>query len=217
VNSAEAISHLEALRARGATYLLFPSTAFWWFDHYADFKRHLNRHYREIAARPDICVVFDLQATKAARAQPAQRNVQDQRRQQHRQIRQLVGSVLPQNARVIVAIDGDDDLLDLDGRPTRPLLERGTGIAAVAYPGSSAELIGRLEMLYEQGARYVVIPSTVFWWLEHYPAFADYLERRQRTILRQQHICAIFELARPRLVDGAAQQDEDDGGSFPLA
>src|SRR5687767_15372974 len=33
-DSAAAISHLEELRAAGADHLVFPSTAFWWLDHY---------------------------------------------------------------------------------------------------------------------------------------------------------------------------------------
>src|SRR5207237_350186 len=35
VDSEEAIRHLEELRGQGADFLLFPSTAFWWLEHYA--------------------------------------------------------------------------------------------------------------------------------------------------------------------------------------
>ena len=34
-DSAEAIGHLEDLRVQGGQFLLFPSTAFWWLEHYA--------------------------------------------------------------------------------------------------------------------------------------------------------------------------------------
>ena len=30
------------------TFLLFPSTAFWWFEHYREFKRHLDANYLEV-------------------------------------------------------------------------------------------------------------------------------------------------------------------------
>jgi hypothetical protein len=44
-DSAAAIAHLEELREKGAHYLLFPQQAFWWFDSYADFGRHLKTRY----------------------------------------------------------------------------------------------------------------------------------------------------------------------------
>ena len=44
-DSAEATGHLEALRCAGAQYLLVPSTASWWMEHYADFARHLYARY----------------------------------------------------------------------------------------------------------------------------------------------------------------------------
>lgn len=57
-DSAAAIKHLEALRGKGASFLVVPATALWWFDHYATFKRHLNR-YRRILTH-DSCVIYEL-------------------------------------------------------------------------------------------------------------------------------------------------------------
>jgi predicted O-methyltransferase YrrM len=45
-DSAEAISLLNGLRAKGAQYLLFPKTMFWWFESYPEFKAHLDRSYK---------------------------------------------------------------------------------------------------------------------------------------------------------------------------
>jgi glycosyltransferase involved in cell wall biosynthesis len=59
-NDEEAIAHLESLRAKGAEYLLFPATAFWWLEHYGGFKRHLKNRYRVVAEREDACLIFDL-------------------------------------------------------------------------------------------------------------------------------------------------------------
>src|SRR6266545_2061112 len=39
-DSGAAIAHLEQLQAGGAQYLLFPATAFWWLEHYREFKRY---------------------------------------------------------------------------------------------------------------------------------------------------------------------------------
>jgi len=59
-DSAEAISHLEAIRARGAQYLLFPATAFWWLDHYQKFRECLEARYRTIVRDQNTCFIFDL-------------------------------------------------------------------------------------------------------------------------------------------------------------
>jgi glycosyltransferase involved in cell wall biosynthesis len=47
-DSVEAIEHLEALRDKGAGFLFFPRTACWWLEHYAQLRRHLDRHYRSL-------------------------------------------------------------------------------------------------------------------------------------------------------------------------
>lgn len=57
-DSAAAIEHLESLRARGGQYLLFPATAFWWFEHYADFKEYLDARYAAVSH--DACVLYKL-------------------------------------------------------------------------------------------------------------------------------------------------------------
>jgi hypothetical protein len=62
-DSAEAIRHLEDLRARGAEFLVFPCTAYWWLSHYAEFRRHLEARYRIVAFQEDSCLVFALRRT----------------------------------------------------------------------------------------------------------------------------------------------------------
>src|SRR5207302_403595 len=59
VDSAAAVEHLEGLRARGAGYLVFPNTAFWWLVYYEGFLRHLDARYRRAHA-DERCVVYDL-------------------------------------------------------------------------------------------------------------------------------------------------------------
>ena len=58
--SAEAIAHLERLRERGASHLLFPYTAFWWLEYYSGLRSHLAERYREIF-RDDSCLLYSLQ------------------------------------------------------------------------------------------------------------------------------------------------------------
>lgn len=59
-DSAEAIAHLETLRAKGADFLVFPKTAFWWLDHYADFKHHLDSRYRLVTSDRASCIIYSL-------------------------------------------------------------------------------------------------------------------------------------------------------------
>jgi 2-polyprenyl-3-methyl-5-hydroxy-6-metoxy-1,4-benzoquinol methylase len=63
-DSAEAIEHLETLKAKGAGYLLIPAAAFWWLEFYADFCRHLETNCRLLAYDVESCAVFGL--TRAA-------------------------------------------------------------------------------------------------------------------------------------------------------
>jgi hypothetical protein len=59
-DSDEAIGHLEALRARGAGFLLLPYTALWWLDYYAGFRQHLEQHYQVIVQQADSCTIYRL-------------------------------------------------------------------------------------------------------------------------------------------------------------
>jgi SAM-dependent methyltransferase len=59
-DSAEAIAHLEALRTKGGDFLLFPNTAFWWLEHYVEFRQHLESHYRVVVRQEETCLIFAL-------------------------------------------------------------------------------------------------------------------------------------------------------------
>jgi hypothetical protein len=51
--------HLEALRAKGFGALVFPSTAFWWFDHYASLRAHLDSR-STIVWDDESCRIYDI-------------------------------------------------------------------------------------------------------------------------------------------------------------
>jgi hypothetical protein len=65
-DSAEAITHLEALRARGADHLLFPRPALWWLNHYAELRQHLESRYSAVVRQKDTCVIFALGSSRRA-------------------------------------------------------------------------------------------------------------------------------------------------------
>jgi GT2 family glycosyltransferase len=64
--SEEAIAQLEALRERGGQYLLFPSTALWWLDHYAELGAYLESNYRLVLREEEVCAVFMLEPAPLA-------------------------------------------------------------------------------------------------------------------------------------------------------
>jgi hypothetical protein len=58
-DGAEAIEHLEDLRARGAQYLVLPETAFWWLDHYGELAQFLDRRCDRVLS-DESCVIYAL-------------------------------------------------------------------------------------------------------------------------------------------------------------
>jgi hypothetical protein len=58
-DSQSAIVHLEALRMQGAEFILFPGTAYWWFEYYDELSRHLLTR-SHVVHHDDDCAIFDL-------------------------------------------------------------------------------------------------------------------------------------------------------------
>jgi hypothetical protein len=65
-DSAEAIAHLVALRAKGADYLVFPRPALWWLNHYAGLRQHLESEYSAIVRQKNTCVIYALGSSRKA-------------------------------------------------------------------------------------------------------------------------------------------------------
>lgn len=59
-NSAEAIAHLEMLKAKGADYLLIPVSSFWWLEFYSEFAQYLDAHCRVVFLDLASCVIYSL-------------------------------------------------------------------------------------------------------------------------------------------------------------
>jgi spore maturation protein CgeB/SAM-dependent methyltransferase len=58
--ASEAVEHLESLKAKGAQFLLIPSTSMWWLDFYGEFAKHLEKNYRVLAYHEGACVIYSL-------------------------------------------------------------------------------------------------------------------------------------------------------------
>jgi hydroxymethyl cephem carbamoyltransferase len=59
VDSDSAIAHLEQLRDRGASHLVFSKADLWWFERYGGLHSHLFERYRPILDN-DVCLIFSL-------------------------------------------------------------------------------------------------------------------------------------------------------------
>ena len=59
-DSGEAVAQLEALRDRGADFLLIPSPSLWWLLHYEGLALFLDQHGALAALEEEACAIFDL-------------------------------------------------------------------------------------------------------------------------------------------------------------
>jgi hypothetical protein len=66
-DSATAIAALEALRAAGASYLVFPQVSLWWLDHYAGLREHLDTHARVVVRDDRTAVIYALDRPRGRR------------------------------------------------------------------------------------------------------------------------------------------------------
>ena len=111
-------------------------------------------------------------------------------------IREVVYRVVPLNATVLVVSKGDDQLLELGARQTLHFPQDEQGQYAGYHPADSDAAIAMLEDLREKkGAEYLLLPSTGFWWLDHYEGFRQYLEQRYQVVDSGEH-CWIVGLSK---------------------
>ena len=59
-DSVACIAHVEQLRSKGAEFLVIPSTALWWLEHYARFGEHLTTHYRALGDEHSPAIIVAL-------------------------------------------------------------------------------------------------------------------------------------------------------------
>ena len=109
-------------------------------------------------------------------------------------LREAVEAAIPAGAEVLVISRGDDSLLRLNGHRAMHFPQAEDGGWAGHHPADSAEAIAHLEALRERGARYLVVPSTYRWWLDHYDGLREHLESRCRAVAADERAGAIYEL-----------------------
>jgi GT2 family glycosyltransferase len=111
-----------------------------------------------------------------------------------RRIREIVAETLPPEAVVLVVSRGDDGLLELESRRALHFPPSPEGGWAGHHPASSDEAVAQLEEMRSAGGQFLLLPSTGLWWLEHYQAFGEHLERNYPVVMRDEHTCVIYSL-----------------------
>jgi hypothetical protein len=117
-------------------------------------------------------------------------------------LRRTVNQLLPRNSNVLVISKGDEKLIKFGRCRGAHFPQESSGKHTTLYPASSAAAICHLEALRFQGADYLVVPATANWWLETYPDFVRYLQRRYASIENASDIGSIYSLrARSRWLE----------------
>jgi hypothetical protein len=189
-NDAAAVAHLDALRAKGAQYLVVPATSVWWLEHYDGFRRHLERTAVVTVCRPDTCIVFSLgrENDSSRPVKPAVPYPELVGR-----VRRVVASDVPAGATVAVVSKGDSELIDLPGRRGVHFPQGPDGGYAGHHPADSGDAVLRLDAARGRGAQYLLFPATASWWLGHYADFRRHLDEHHR-LLRDDETCVLYDL-----------------------
>ncbi len=115
-----------------------------------------------------------------------------------RRIRRIVRQRIPNEAIVAVVSRGDPDLMQLGGRRAWHFPRGHDGSYAGYHPADSTAAIDHLEQLRQEGADFVVFPSTALWWLGHYREFSRHLFSTFTVDYRDDDTCVIFDLRTAR-------------------
>jgi len=98
---------------------------------------------------------------------------------------------------VLVVSKGDGELLKLPDRVGWHFPQDERGVYAGHHPASSEAAIAHLEALRVKGAGSLLIPPPSLWWLDHYAAFREHLERMAVAVSRDPAAGILFVLPDP--------------------
>lgn len=125
----------------------------------------------------------------------------------------LVEELTPPGAIVLVVSKGDEALVRFDGRSGWHFPRASGGQYAGHHPLDGEWAVDHLETLRAAGGAYLVLPSTYYWWLEHYPELERHLRSRYDRLQSPDEVCRIYRLlelpaAPPRVVPDLSQLEE---------
>jgi len=111
-------------------------------------------------------------------------------------IRTTALAALPAGARVLVVSRGDEALFP-PGLMAAHFPQGAGGVYAGFHPADSGAAIAHLEQCRAEGAEFLLLPATAFWWLDYYGGLLQHLMGRGRVLHHDGH-CVIFDLRLAR-------------------
>jgi hypothetical protein len=121
-----------------------------------------------------------------------------------------VEELTPVGAIVLVVNKGDEALLRFAGRSGWHFPRSASGQYAGHHPLDGRWAVEHLEQLRAAGGAYLALPSTYYWWFEHYPELERHLRARYERLPAPEEVCRVYRLldlpaAAPRVVPDLAQ------------
>ena len=198
-DSAAAIEQLEALRSRGADFLVIPASSNWWLQHYAEFGNHLRLRYDTVAEEMDAGTIYALrQQARPVTSADVESPASDLEFHRHAllaaQITDLIDHLAPRDQAVSIVQLEHSIPFQLDGRDTMQLTAGPSLAATTSSPQVVDGLVTQLRNHRQQGAAFLIVPRSAFeWWAEH-GELRLAVELHHRCVTRQAHVCLVYEL-----------------------
>ena len=114
VDGAEAVAHLDELRAGGAGYLVIPATARWWLDHYPELEAALEEHGELLADDSETALIYGL--ARSGPATIAQTPAELEAARTAPPVSSLLRALLPERVGVVL-IGPSAEVIDVEERP----------------------------------------------------------------------------------------------------
>ena len=105
---------------------------------------------------------------------------------------ETIDGLVPEGTPFVLVDDGDWSMQADERRRPIPFLERD-GVWW-GRPPDDATAIAELDRLRRSGARYLVLGFPAFWWLDHYPAFAEHVNDAYEQLAADDELL-IYDLA----------------------
>ena len=113
-----------------------------------------------------------------------------------RDIRDVVGRVVPAGGDVMVVSKGDHNLLQFEGRTGCHFPETDTGVYAGYHPARQRRRDRGARSGDRPGHQYLLFPGTSLWWLDHYDGFRAHLDARYPRLWSDRQ-CVLYDVRRP--------------------
>lgn len=110
-------------------------------------------------------------------------------------IRNRVAQELPLGSVVAVITRGDSSLLQLPGLTGWHFPQNEDGVWAGFHPATGADALAHIRELHRNGAQYLLIPATSFWWLDFYEVLNEFLRLNYRLMVGDDDLM-LFEMPR---------------------